>query len=102
MNASMTEPNTTHQLQTLQWNINGLPQNWHELKQALSESSSSIFCLQETKLKPSDPYNFNLYSYSFYRKDSLQILVIDVAASAPILKTISPTAKFLTTPLLTS
>ena len=66
---SDTQHDTAHQIHILQWNINGLPHNWHELKQALLELDASILCLQESKLKPTDPYNFNIYSYSLYRKD---------------------------------
>ena len=62
-------PSTNHQIPILQWNINGLPPNWHEIKPALLELNASIICLQESKLKPTDPYNFNLYSYSLYRQD---------------------------------
>ena len=74
----MPHHSTTHSTPThnknitlLQWNVRGVPENWSELKQALISSSKSIICLQESHLKPSDPYNFEIATYSLIRKDAL-------------------------------
>ena len=65
----LTNAHSNNSINILQWNVNGVPEHWHELKTSLSELNSDIICLQESHIKPSDPYIFALNSYSFYSKD---------------------------------
>ena len=48
----------------IQWNCRGLKANLDELQLLMSEQKVSIFCLQETFLKPSD--NLSLRKYHMY------------------------------------
>ena len=61
----------TNKLTLLQWNVRGLLENWHELKHHFLTEQASILCLQETHLKPTDPYNLNLPNYTLIRKDAV-------------------------------
>ena len=63
------QENDHNQIKIIQWSVNGIPQNWHEIKQALAELNASITCIQESKMKPTDSYHLNISSYSLYRKD---------------------------------
>ena len=53
----------------LQWNTDGLISKWYEARTTLATSNAHIICIQETHLKPTDPYKLNINSYSLYRKD---------------------------------
>ena len=50
----------------IQWNCRGLKPNYNELYLLISEYIPSVFCLQETFLKPDDNISlrrFNIYKY---------------------------------------
>ena len=66
-----TQTHNTHKpLDILQWNVRGIPENWFELKHHLLSFQKTIICIQETHLKQTDPYNFQLFNYSMIRKDT--------------------------------
>ena len=50
----------------IQWNCRGLKPNYNEVSLLISEYNPSVFCFQETFLKPDDSISlrgFNLYNY---------------------------------------
>ena len=50
----------------IQWNCRGLKPNYNELSLLISEYNLSVFCFQETFLKPDDNISlkgFNVYNY---------------------------------------
>ena len=51
----------------VQWNINGVFNNFEEIRQIIATKSPDIICLQETHLQPK--YNAKLQSYTTYRSD---------------------------------
>ena len=70
MHRTTHHANTHMPLNLLQWNVRGVPEHWFELKHHLLSLQKSIVCLQETHMKPSDPYTFNLQNYTIIRKDA--------------------------------
>ena len=55
----------------IQWNCRGLKPNYNEVSLLISEYNQSLFCFQETFLKPDDNISlkgFNIYnSFLVYR-----------------------------------
>ena len=52
--------------QIIQWNCRGLKPNYNEVSLLISEHNPSVFCFQETFLKPDDNISlkgFNIYKY---------------------------------------
>ena len=50
----------------IQWNCRGLKPKFDEISLLLSQQKPSVFCLQETFLKPDDKISlkgFNIYNY---------------------------------------
>ena len=50
----------------IQWNCRGLKPNYNEVSLLISEYNPSVFCFQETFLKPDDNISFrgfNIYNY---------------------------------------
>ena len=50
----------------IQWNCRGLKPNYNEVSFLISEYNPSVFCFQETFLKPDDNISlkgFNIYNY---------------------------------------
>ena len=50
----------------IQWNCRGLKPNYNEVSLLISEYNPSVFCFQETFLKPDDNISlkgFNVYNY---------------------------------------
>ena len=50
----------------IQWNCQGLKPNYNEVSLLISEYNPSVFCFQETFLKPDDKISlkgFNVYNY---------------------------------------
>ena len=50
----------------IQWNCRGLKPNFNEVSLLISEYNQSVFCFQETFLKPDDNISFkgfNIYNY---------------------------------------
>ena len=50
----------------IQWNCRGLKPNFNEVSLLISEYNPSVFCFQETFLKPDDNVSlkgFNVYNY---------------------------------------
>ena len=56
----------------LQWNCRGLKPNYNEVSLMISDYNSSVFCFQETFLKPDD--NISLKGFNIYR--TLFILIV--------------------------
>lgn len=54
-------------IRILQWNINGVLAKLFELRQLISLYQPTVICLQETRLKPGQP--FNIKNYNIYRAD---------------------------------
>ena len=54
----------------IQWNTNGLIGHWQDFKHTIHTLQPDVICVQETHLKPQDPYTFNIFPYTFIRSDS--------------------------------
>ena len=64
-----TQTQTTDNLNILRWNTNGLIKNYQDFKHTLFTLQPTILCIQETHLKPNDPYTLNIHPYTLIRKD---------------------------------
>ena len=52
----------------IEWNCRGLKPNYNEVSLLISEYNPSVFCFQETFLKPDDNISlkgFNIYNYGY-------------------------------------
>ena len=61
----------------IQWNCRGLKPNYNEVPLLISEYNPSVFCFQETFLKPDDNISlkaFNIYNY--VHTNCLRLLVV--------------------------
>ena len=54
----------------LQWNVRGLIGKWAECKYFLSSKSPLGICLQETRFRDNDTYDFSIRGYSLYTRNS--------------------------------
>ena len=70
----MGEMNFKHKI--IQWNCRGLKPKFDEISIILEQHKPSIFCLQETFLKPNDNVTlkgFNIYNYIYSTKQVKEI-----------------------------
>ena len=53
----------------IQWNCRGLKPNYNEVSLLISEYNPSVFCFQETFLKPDD--NISLRGFNLYKSNKV-------------------------------
>ena len=53
----------------LQWNVRGLIGKWAECKHFIADRSPLCICLQETRFRDNDRYDFSIPEYSLYAKN---------------------------------
>ena len=57
----------------IQWNCRGLKPNYNEVSLLISEYNPSVFCFQETFLKPDDNISLKgFYVYNYVHTDCLR------------------------------
>ena len=61
--------NHSKQLEILQWNTHGLISHWGDFKNTIHTLDPDIICIQETHLRPRDPYTLRIHPYTLYRTD---------------------------------